>query len=152
MDKLMQYLATALVATSLWSACGFSAHGDEGKQRVEPKPPVLKPVRWQKLDRYYRDVFVDGSGRSLLARTVAGLVSAASRRVDQRGVSSPLRTEVALVGRSASRLDQPQGGEPCGLPPDVPRGTEKPIEIQIDGQAGQWEACRGRPVAWWQSS
>ena len=36
----------------------------EDKFAQEPKPPEVKPVRWQKFGRNYRDIFIDGSGRA----------------------------------------------------------------------------------------
>ena len=42
---------------------------DESKP-IDPKPPVLKQVRWQYLHKRYQDVYIDGSGRAwFLIRT-----------------------------------------------------------------------------------
>ena len=42
------------------SGVGSQREGDP----VEHEPPVLKPVRWQRLDECYQNVFIDSSGRA----------------------------------------------------------------------------------------
>ncbi len=52
----------------VFAAVGL-CRSDESK-RIDPKPPVLKKVRWQYLDKRYKDVYIDGSGRAwFLIRT-----------------------------------------------------------------------------------
>ena len=69
----MAYHAFRMAVFPLWffwlAVCCEGVGSEPDGSAVEHKPPLLKPLRWQALQKCYRDVFVDDSGRAWLYRS-----------------------------------------------------------------------------------
>ena len=63
-SRIRAVVRLAACAAVLLTAGVRPCLAEESNGPIDPKPPVLKQIRWQYLDERYWSVYIDGSGRA----------------------------------------------------------------------------------------
>ena len=134
------FLRAMAVAAALLVPAGAAWAGlaDESKP-IDPKPPVLKQVRWQYLHKRYQDVYIDGSGRGTRLQVVrlAMMPTASNAAYGTFALTPPPVTRSQRTLPTAAGVATPDGqaSTPYAAAGGAPRGAD-------DGHLGQRDACR----------